>query len=45
MSFTCTKPVGCVAQMTDYVNLAQMKWQMTKQINMSLQNLIQILCK
>jgi hypothetical protein len=28
MSFTCTKPVGCVAQMTDYVNLAQMKWQM-----------------
>jgi hypothetical protein len=20
MSFTCTKPVGCVAQMTDYVN-------------------------
>jgi hypothetical protein len=32
-----------VAQMTDYVNLSQMKWQMTKQINMSLQNLIQIL--
>lgn len=40
MSFTCTKRGGCVAQMTDYVNLAQMKWQITntKQINMSLQN-------